>query len=623
MHGEYACPGDRRCRLHRPQSGPRFASRGARGHSGRPAGVPRHGGAFCRRRPMRTRRPRPGRPPGDRCDHPPGRRHLGTRVGTGPGQHPPAQRRRHRPAARAGPGERGGDLPARLDQRGRRRGQRARRGHHRADRAPSAHPVRRDQGRGGDAARQLRQLLRHHRRGAAVLQRVRPGDGREGQLHPPADARRPGRRGRPGPRRRQHAPRRGARGRHRAGHPDRLAGTAQRPADPRLGDFGHGERDGDDGPQGHRRAHPGRERAGRQRRDASRGIGHRGRGGARLPARLRPGGRYGDGMAGFRSGGGARMIYKDPRDQVVDDAAIKALTDAYGERVTSLPPVAIVIAAYNEAGAIGPVIEALPAEVCGLATATIVVADGCADSTVAEAAEAGAMVADVPVNRGQGAALRLGYRIAREGGAAYIITTDADGQYNPAEMATVLGPVVAGEADFVTGSRQLGSQETKDMIRRAGVRFFASTISLLTGQKISDTTFGLRAMRSEVTGAVQLAQPQYQASELLIGVITHGYKIAEVPATIHRRRVGESKKGQNPLYKLHIPGVNNFFYGLRFARVAYGTYWRERQRSRSSSSSGRSASVARANGSGPGSVEASASSAAPGGSLTTDAAKRT
>jgi len=325
------------------------------------------------------------------------------------------------------------------------------------------------------------------------------------------------------------------------------------------------------------------------------------------------------------------MTYKDPRDQVIDDDAIKALVDACGERVTSLPPVAIVIAAYNEAGAIGPVVEALPAEVCGLATATIVVADGCADSTAAEAAQAGAMVCDVPVNRGQGAALRLGYRIAREGGAAYIVTTDADGQYNPAEMQAVLAPVVAGEADFVTGSRRLGSQETKDMIRRAGVRFFAGTISLLTGQKVSDTTFGLRAMRSEVTGAVQLSQPQYQASELLIGVITHGYKVSEVPATIHRRRVGESKKGQNPLYKMHIPGVNNLFYGARFARVAYGTWWRERQRSKSSkppssassSSSPESDSAARANGSGPGSVEASASSAARGGSLTTDAAKRT
>jgi len=323
--------------------------------------------------------------------------------------------------------------------------------------------------------------------------------------------------------------------------------------------------------------------------------------------------------------------YSNPRDRAVDDAAEAAFREAYGERATSLPPVAIVIAAYNEAGSIGPVIEELPAQVCGQATATIVVADGCADGTVKEAQTAGAMVCDVPVNRGQGAALRLGYRLAREGGARYIVTTDADGQYNPAEMERVLAPVVAGEADFVTGSRRLGSQETKDMVRSAGVLFFAGSLSLLTGQKISDTTFGLRAMRAEVTGAVQLEQPQYQASELLIGVITHGYKVVEVPATIHRRRIGESKKGQNPLYGLHLPGVNNFFYGIRFARVIYGTWWRERQRARRASSGGSSSSrtarigpvdsAATTNGSGPESVETTASSATAGG--VGDPAKRT
>jgi len=322
------------------------------------------------------------------------------------------------------------------------------------------------------------------------------------------------------------------------------------------------------------------------------------------------------------------MIYSNLQDQAIDDSAVAAFVDTYGDRATSLPPVAIVIAAYNEEGAIGPVVEALPEQVCGLATAAVIVADGCADGTVKEATTAGAMVCDVPVNRGQGAALRLGYRLARNGGAAYIITTDADGQYNPAEMERVLGPIVAGEADFVTGSRQLGSQETKDFIRRAGSRFFALSLSMLTGQKISDTTFGLRAMRAEVTDAVRLEQPQYQASELLIGVITHGYKVTEVPATIHRRRVGESKKGHNPLYGLHLPGVNNFFYGMRFARVIYGTWWRERQRSRSAgrSSSSSSASpepVARANGSGPGSVEASASSAAAGAPAPAEEAKRT
>jgi glycosyltransferase involved in cell wall biosynthesis len=324
------------------------------------------------------------------------------------------------------------------------------------------------------------------------------------------------------------------------------------------------------------------------------------------------------------------MIYSNPRDQAVDDAAVAALTQAYGDRATSLAPVAIVIAAYNEAGAIGPVIEALPEQVCGLATAVIVVADGCADDTVKEATTAGAMVADVPVNRGQGAALRLGYRLARAGGADYIVTTDADGQYSPDEIERVLTPIVAGKADFVTGSRRLGSQETKDAIRRAGVLFFAGSLSLLTGQKISDTTFGLRAMRAEVTAAVRLEQPQYQASELLIGVITHGYKVAEVPATIHRRRVGESKKGQNPLYGLHIPGLNNLFYGIRFARVIYGTWWRERQRARRASGSSSSSGTARigpvdsaatTKGSGPESAEATASSAAAGG--VSDRPKRT
>ena len=253
-------------------------------------------------------------------------------------------------------------------------------------------------------------------------------------------------------------------------------------------------------------------------------------------------------------------------DEDTDSAAIRAFTEEFGDRATKMPPVALVIAAFNEEGAIGPVIEALPAIVTGLATTKIVVSDGSVDSTGKEARQAGALVCDVPVNRGQGAALRLGYRLARLGGARYIVTTDADGQYNPAEIESLMAPILADEADFVTGSRTMGSEETKDPVRKAGVRFFALTISALTGQHISDTTFGLRAMRSEVTGAVRLEQPQYQAAELLIGVITHGYRVVERPATIHRRQIGKSKKG------------NNALYAMKFAGVVLGTWWRERQR---------------------------------------------
>ena len=253
-------------------------------------------------------------------------------------------------------------------------------------------------------------------------------------------------------------------------------------------------------------------------------------------------------------------------DEVIDSAAIRAFHEEFGERATRLPAIAIVIAAFNEEGAIGPVVEALPATVAGLDAQTVVVSDGCVDATAKEARMAGALVCEVPVNRGQGAALRLGYRLARKGGAQYIVTTDADGQYNPAEIERLLAPILAGEADFVTGSRKLGSEETKDPVRKLGVRVFALAISILTGQRISDTTFGLRAMRSEVTGAVLLEQPQYQAAELLIGVITHGFRVVERPATIHRRQVGKSKKG------------NNAFYAMHFAGVVLGTWWRERQR---------------------------------------------
>jgi glycosyltransferase involved in cell wall biosynthesis len=245
-------------------------------------------------------------------------------------------------------------------------------------------------------------------------------------------------------------------------------------------------------------------------------------------------------------------------DEVIDSAAIRAFTDQYGARATQLPELAVVIAAYNEEGAIGPVVEALPPTVAGLSSAVIVVSDGSMDSTCKEAEAAGALVCDVPVNRGQGAALRLGYRLAREGGAEYIVTTDADGQYNPAEIESLLQPILAGKADFVTGSRTMGSEETKDPVRKLGVRVFALVISALTGQHISDTTFGLRAMRAEVTGAVRLEQP--------IGVITHGYTVVERPATIHKRKVGKSKKG------------NNALYGLKFAGVIGSTWLRERRR---------------------------------------------
>jgi hypothetical protein len=250
-----------------------------------------------------------------------------------------------------------------------------------------------------------------------------------------------------------------------------------------------------------------------------------------------------------------------PQSDNVDEAALAAFARSYGP--VRLAPVAIVIAAYNEADGLPGVVGTLPAEVCGLETDVVVVDDGSVDGTAASLDGTRAHVVACRANRGQGAALRLGYRVAREYGASYVITTDADGQYDVADMPAVLTPVLEDRADFVTGSRVLGAQHTTDHVRRAGVHVFAWLATILTGRRFTDTSFGLRAMRADVTATITLNQPQYQSSELLLGVVSHGFRVLEVPGTMRVRSAGSTKKGRN------------LVYGRRYARAMTGTWWRE------------------------------------------------
>jgi glycosyltransferase involved in cell wall biosynthesis len=229
-------------------------------------------------------------------------------------------------------------------------------------------------------------------------------------------------------------------------------------------------------------------------------------------------------------------------------------------------PVLVLIASYLEADNIGAVLKAVPAEIDGLAVSTLVVVDGGDDATPEVVADAGAYCAVLPCNMGQGVALRLGYQLAVDHGARYVVTLDADGQNDPAESATLLAPVLEDRADFVIGSRRLGTDETTDQVRRAGVVFFAVVVNRLTGQHLSDTSNGFRAFRVEVLRDVTLEQDQYQTAELIISAAAHGWRFGEVPVTWHPRSSGESKKGHNA------------FFALQYARVVLRTWLRERRR---------------------------------------------
>ena len=233
-------------------------------------------------------------------------------------------------------------------------------------------------------------------------------------------------------------------------------------------------------------------------------------------------------------------------------------------------PLAIVIPAYNEEPTVAGVVGEIPGEAAGLAAEVIVVVDGAKDKTAEQARSAGALVCDVPVNRGQGAALKLGYWLARARGAQIICTIDADGQYEAGEIASVIQPILDDKADFVSGSRVLGSELTTDRTRQLGVRVFGLILSIFARHKITDPACGLRAMKAEVTAAVVLEQPQYQASELQISAALHGYRLGEVPTTMRDR--GEHATGTKK--------GGNFGYGVRFARAATHTWWRDRKAAR-------------------------------------------
>jgi glycosyltransferase involved in cell wall biosynthesis len=245
--------------------------------------------------------------------------------------------------------------------------------------------------------------------------------------------------------------------------------------------------------------------------------------------------------------------------------AATAFLAAHPPRVGA--PLAIVIPAYNEEPTVAEVVAEIPGEAAGLATETIVVVDGARDRTAVRAASAGALVCDVPVNRGQGAALRLGYLLARARGARVIATIDADGQYDPGEIAAVVAPILAGQADFVSGSRRLGAELTTDKVRHLGVIVFGAMLSVLVGRRVTDPACGIRAMRSVVTATVTLEQSQYQASELMISAALNGFRLAEVPTTMRDRgaHATGTKKG------------GNLGYGLRFARAAIHTWRRDRR----------------------------------------------
>jgi glycosyltransferase involved in cell wall biosynthesis len=224
--------------------------------------------------------------------------------------------------------------------------------------------------------------------------------------------------------------------------------------------------------------------------------------------------------------------------------------------------IAVLIPAYNEAENLKILLPRVPPEVGGRKVTVLVVDDGSEDGTFETCREMGVLAIRNPIQRGGGAALRLGYDVLRMANVEICITMDADGQHNPEEIGELVSPILKNRGDIVIGSRILGSREKDSPIRLFGVYFFGFIINRLLGTKITDPSSGFRAFKMNVLKSIYLYEDQYHTSELIIIAAKEGKNICEVPITIYRRKFGESKKGKN------------WQYGFHFAKTVIRSWWR-------------------------------------------------
>ena len=115
--------------------------------------------------------------------------------------------------------------------------------------------------------------------------------------------------------------------------------------------------------------------------------------------------------------------------------------------------VVVVLPAFNEAKAIGGVIESIPATIGNMQVQSVVVDDGSTDDTAIVARDAGARVVRHLTNLGVGAATRTGFRAAIELDGDVIVTIDSDGQHDPADIKSLVDCLLDGSYDVVIGDR--------------------------------------------------------------------------------------------------------------------------------------------------------------------------
>jgi hypothetical protein len=228
-----------------------------------------------------------------------------------------------------------------------------------------------------------------------------------------------------------------------------------------------------------------------------------------------------------------------------------------------------IVPAYNEAEAIGTTVAATRRSAPDFDV--LVVDDGSTDETARLARAAGAAVLRLPFNLGIGGAMQCGYVYAMEHDYEIAVQVDGDGQHDPGQISSLLERLRgAADLNMVTGSRFLdtdGDGDRSSATRRIGIRLFATVVSRITRQRVTDPTSGFRLVDRKGIELFARDYPHdYPEVEAILLMHAHRLRSCEIPVVMSPRLTGRSA----------ISSTQSVYYMVKVMLAVFVTLFRKR-----------------------------------------------
>lgn len=200
----------------------------------------------------------------------------------------------------------------------------------------------------------------------------------------------------------------------------------------------------------------------------------------------------------------------------------------------------VIIPAYNEEASIINTVKSIQEKAEGFDY--IVINDCSTDNTGQICEENKFNVIHLPQNLGIGGAVQTGYLYGYRNGYDVAVQVDGDGQHDPAFLTRMAEYMEKNQVDMVIGSRFIEKKGFQSSgMRRLGIRYFTGLIKILTGEKVTDPTSGLRMVNRDVMEFFSENYPNdYPEPESVVAILKRGKKVKEIPVIMRERTGGVS-----------------------------------------------------------------------------------